>query len=122
MASNSLVTCSVVAKESLAILENMVSFSGAVNRDFESEFTGNMSRGYAPGQTINIKRPPRYTYRAGRVAVPQATQAHDGHALARYMAGKVRIVQQVSANDDRIAALIERNLEFGKDFRGGIHE
>jgi hypothetical protein len=71
--SNTLATCSIVAKESLAILENMLSFSQNVNRDFESEFTSNMSRGYAPGQTINIKRPPRYTYRAGRVAVPQST-------------------------------------------------
>lgn len=71
--SNSLVTCSIVAKEALAILENMVSFAGAVNRDWEDEFTGNLSRGYAPGQTINIKKPPRYTYRAGRVAVPQAS-------------------------------------------------
>jgi ABC-2 type transport system permease protein len=29
--------------------------------------------GYKPGATINIKRPPRYTYRAGRVAAPQDT-------------------------------------------------
>lgn len=71
--TNTLVTCSIVAKEALAILENMVSFSGMVNRDWEDEFTGNQSRGYSPGQTINIKRPPRYTYRSGRVAVPQAT-------------------------------------------------
>ena len=71
--TNTLVTCSIVAKEALAILENMVSFSGMVNRDWEDEFTGNQSRGYSPGQTINIKRPPRYTYRAGRVALPQAT-------------------------------------------------
>lgn len=71
--TNTLVTCSIVAKESLAVLKNMLSFSGNVNRDFESEFTSNMSRGYAPGQTINIKKPPRYTYRAGRVAVPQST-------------------------------------------------
>lgn len=71
--SNTLVTCSIVAKEALPILENMLSFSKNVNRDFESEFTGNMSRGYAPGQTINIKKPPRYTYRAGRIAVPQST-------------------------------------------------
>ncbi len=71
--TNTLVTCSIVAKESLAILKNMLSFSKNVNRDWEQEFTSNMSRGYAPGNTINIKRPPRYTYRAGRVAVPQAT-------------------------------------------------
>lgn len=71
--SNSLVTCSVIAKEALAVLENMLSFSSGVNRDWEAEFTQNQSRGYSPGQTINIKKPPRYTYRAGRVAVPQAT-------------------------------------------------
>lgn len=71
--SNVLVTCSIVAKEALAVLENMLSFSKNVNRDFEDEFTSTMSKGYAPGQTINIKRPPRYQYRAGRVAVPQAT-------------------------------------------------
>lgn len=71
--SNTLVTCSIVAKEGLAVLENMCAMASHVNRDWEAEFTSNMSRGYAPGQTINIKRPPRYTYRAGRVAVPQAT-------------------------------------------------
>ena len=71
--SNTLVTCSIVAKESLAILKNMLSFAGAVNRDWDSEFGSNPSRGYSPGSTINIKKPPRYNYRAGRVAVPQAT-------------------------------------------------
>jgi hypothetical protein len=44
-----------------------------VNRTWEDEFSGNQSRGYSPGATINIKKPPRYNYRAGRVAVPQAT-------------------------------------------------
>ena len=71
--SNVLATSSIVAKSSLAILENMLNFGKNVNRDWEDEFTDNMSRGYAPGQTINIKRPPRYQYRTGRVANPQAT-------------------------------------------------
>lgn len=71
--SNTLVTCSIVAKASLAILENMTSFSSAANRDWEDTFTENMNRGYAPGATINIKKPSRYTYRAGNVANPQAT-------------------------------------------------
>jgi len=65
--TNTLVTSSIVAKTALAILENMLSFTKNVNRDWEDEFTGNMQRGYAPGATINIKKPPRYTYRAGRV-------------------------------------------------------
>src|SRR6185369_10997975 len=71
--SNTFATCSIVAKESLAVLENMLGFSQNVNRDWEAEFTNAMSAGYTPGQTINIKKPPRYTYRAGRVAVPQST-------------------------------------------------
>lgn len=71
--ANTLVTCSIVAKEALAILDNMLSFSSNVNRNWEAEFTGNQSRGYSPGTTINIKKPPRYTYRSGRVASPQAT-------------------------------------------------
>lgn len=71
--SNVLATTSVVCKEALAILENMLGFSGMVNRDWEEEYTNNMSRGYAPGQTINIKKPPRYTYRDGRIAAPQST-------------------------------------------------
>lgn len=71
--SNTLVTCTILAKEALAVLENMLTFSANVNREWQGEFGGNMSRGYAPGQTINIRRPPRYTYRAGRIAVPQST-------------------------------------------------
>ena len=71
--ANQLATCTIVAKESLAILKNMLTFSANVNRDYEVEFNSNMSRGYAPGQTIQIKKPPRYQYRAGRVANPQAT-------------------------------------------------
>jgi hypothetical protein len=71
--SNALATCALLAKESLAVLENMLTFSKNVNRDWEDEFVSNQKRGYSPGTTINIKKPPRYTYRAGRVAVPQAT-------------------------------------------------
>ena len=71
--SNTLVSCSLLAKEALAILENMLTFASNVNRDWEDEFTSNQKRGYSPGATINIKKPPRYTYRAGRVAVPQGT-------------------------------------------------
>lgn len=71
--SNTLITSSLVAKEILPILENQLVFAKGVNRDYEPEFQSNMSRGYEPGSTINIKRPSRYTYRAGRVAVPQAS-------------------------------------------------
>jgi hypothetical protein len=71
--SNTLVTCSIISREVLAILKNTNKFMKGVNRTWEDEFSGNQSRGYSPGATINIKKPPRYNYRAGRVAVPQAT-------------------------------------------------
>lgn len=71
--SNVIATTSVVAKTALAILKNNLGFAKNVNREWESEYGDNMSRGYAPGQTINIAKPPRYTVREGLVAVPQAT-------------------------------------------------
>lgn len=71
--ANTLVTCSIIAKEALAILENNLMFGSYANRDWEDEFTSNQAKGYSPGATINIKKPPRYTYRAGRIAVPQST-------------------------------------------------
>jgi hypothetical protein len=71
--SNTLATSTLITKEALAILANMLSFSKFVNRDFESEFGTNKGGSYASGQTINIKKPPRYTARAGKVAVPQGT-------------------------------------------------
>jgi hypothetical protein len=71
--SNVLATTSIVSKMALAIIKNNLGFAKNVNREWEDEFTDNMSRGYAPGTTINIRKPSRYTYRAGRVAEPQAT-------------------------------------------------
>lgn len=71
--SNSLLTSSIVSKAALAILKNNLGFAKNVNRDWQEEFTGNIARGYMPGQTIQIRRPPRYTYRIGRVSAPQAT-------------------------------------------------
>ena len=71
--SNVLLTSSIVAKKTLAILENSFAFSANVNRTWEDEYQGSMSRGYAPSATINIKKPSRYTYRSGRVSVPQAS-------------------------------------------------
>lgn len=71
--SNVLATSGIIAKTGLAILKNMLTFAGNANRDWEDDFKGAMNKGYAPGNTINIRKPPRYVYRAGRVAAPQAT-------------------------------------------------
>ena len=71
--ANTLVTSSIVAEESLAVLENMLTFGSAVNRKWEDTFQSAAAAGYRPDQTISVKKPPRYTYRAGRVASPQDT-------------------------------------------------
>lgn len=68
--TNVLPTTSIVAKEALRVLKNNLAFSANVNRDYQSEFKNG---DYSTGQTINIKKPPKYQYRAGRVAVPQDT-------------------------------------------------
>jgi P22 coat protein - gene protein 5 len=71
--TNTLVTSTIVAPVALAILKNMLTFSARVNRDYEDEHLKNFDRGYAPGVTIKIRKPPRYTYRTGATASPQAT-------------------------------------------------
>lgn len=69
---SSLAVSSIVSKETAAILRNNLAFSKRVNRDWEDEY-GNKQRGYPTGNTINIRKPSRYTYRQGRVAAPQTT-------------------------------------------------
>lgn len=71
--SNTILTSSLIAKETLAVIENNCAFGGMVNRDYETAQSQSMSSGYEPGATLNIRKPSRYTYRSGRVAVPQAS-------------------------------------------------
>lgn len=71
--SNTLATSSLITKESLAILTNLLGFSKNVNRDWEDEFGTNKGGRYHSGGTINIRKPPRYTYRSGATASAQST-------------------------------------------------
>lgn len=71
--SNSILTSSLIAKETLAVIENNCAFGGMVNREYETVQSQSMSSGYEPGATLSIRKPSRYTYRSGRVAVPQAS-------------------------------------------------
>lgn len=72
--SNTLPVTLKVAKDVLAIIKNNPGMIPTVNRDYEPVFTDTGS--YDSGQTILIKRPPRYVVRAGRDAVPQDTTAN----------------------------------------------
>lgn len=69
--ANTLPVTLKVAKDVLAIIKNNPGMIPTVNRDYEPVFQDTGS--YDSGQTILIKKPPRYTVRAGRQAVPQDT-------------------------------------------------
>lgn len=65
--SNTLITSSMVAKESLRLLENNLVFAKGANRQFEKEWDTDR----AIGDTINARIPSRYTVRSGPAASVQ---------------------------------------------------
>jgi P22 coat protein - gene protein 5 len=69
--ANTLPVTLKVAKDVLAIIKNNPGMIPTVNRHYETVFQDTGS--YDAGQTILIPKPPRYTVRAGRQAVPQDT-------------------------------------------------
>lgn len=69
--ANSLPVTLKIAKKCLAIIKNNPGMIPTVNRDYEQEF--GTAGGYDSGSQILIKKPPRYSVRAGRVATPQDT-------------------------------------------------
>jgi hypothetical protein len=58
MAVNSLLTPSIIAKETLAILENNLVAAGKVNRQFENQFN-------KIGNTITVRKPNKFTVTSG---------------------------------------------------------
>jgi hypothetical protein len=68
--SNTILTASVVAKEALDILTNNLVFVNKVNRSWEGEFEENVN-GYKKGQTVNIRRPARFTSTVGTALTTQ---------------------------------------------------
>ncbi|MGZ3317257.1 MAG: P22 phage major capsid protein family protein [Isosphaeraceae bacterium] len=74
MATNTLVTNSIILKEGMMHLENNLVVSKLCNRDFESEFGGPVKN----GQSIKIARPIRGQVRTG--ATMQAQDITEGSA------------------------------------------
>ena len=58
MANNSLLTPSIIAKETLVILENNLVAAGKVNRQFENQFN-------KIGNTITVRKPNKFTVTSG---------------------------------------------------------
>lgn len=59
---NSLLNISMITKESLRILKNELGFAKGVNRQYDDQFA---KSGAKIGQTINIRKPVRYTVTDG---------------------------------------------------------
>jgi hypothetical protein len=71
---NTLLTASVIAKEAAMILENSSVFVGKMTTTYEEEFSTNVN-GYKKGQTVNVRRPARFTSTTGaNLAVQDATE------------------------------------------------
>jgi hypothetical protein len=69
---NSVLTPGVIAKEALMLLDNNLVLGNLVNRAYEDEMQKPVN-GYKKGGTVQIRRPAKYTWRAGAIASPQDT-------------------------------------------------
>lgn len=60
--SNSVLTISMITRESLRVLENNLTFTKGVNREYDSQFG---KSGAKIGNTLNLRLPARYVGRSG---------------------------------------------------------
>jgi len=70
MASNTILTDSVITKESLRVLTNTLGFVKGINREYSSQFG---QTGGKIGQSINVRKPNRYVVQQGPAITPQGT-------------------------------------------------
>lgn len=64
MAGNTLLTISAITREAARILENNLCFAKQIRRQYSSEFARS---GAKIGSVLNIRKPPKYIGRTGRV-------------------------------------------------------
>lgn len=62
--ANNIITNSMIANEGLMLLENNCVLASLVNRDYEEDFK-KQANGYKTGDTVNARRPAKYTLRNG---------------------------------------------------------
>lgn len=74
MAGNTLLTIDMVTLEALRVLHGNLAFVKNVNRDYDDAFA---KEGAKIGDTLRIRKPPKYTVRTGRVMAAQnATETY----------------------------------------------
>lgn len=62
MASNTLLTDSIITREAARVLVNNLTFAKGVNREYDDSF---WKKGAKKGTTVNVRKPPRYVGRSG---------------------------------------------------------
>lgn len=72
---STILTSSMIAKESLRLLENNLVFARGANRKYEKEFDGERKI----GDTVNVKIPARYSVRSGKTV---SLQDHTEESVA----------------------------------------
>ena len=70
MATNTVLTSSIIAETAVKILDNETVMANLVYRGYEKEFDNNVN-GYKPGATVSIRKPTQFTVRDGAVASSQ---------------------------------------------------
>jgi hypothetical protein len=70
--ANTLLTISMITREALRVLENSLTFTKGVNRQYDSKFG---VEGAKIGTVLNVRKPPRYVGRTGtNISVEDATE------------------------------------------------
>jgi P22 coat protein - gene protein 5 len=73
--ANTLLTPSLITKEALMVLENSLSFTKAVNKDYSKDFGSDAAIGQKIGSTLMVRKPVRYVGRSGAaLSVENATE------------------------------------------------
>lgn len=66
---NTLLTISMITREALRVLENNLTFTKLINRQFDDKFG---VEGAKIGTVLNVRKPPRYLGRTGQALAPEA--------------------------------------------------
>lgn len=91
--SNSILTISMITRESLRVLENNLTFCKGVNREFDDKFA---MEGAKIGDTLNIRKPARYEVRTGKTL---SIQNHTEDSSPLVLDTQVGVDVQFSSKD-----------------------
>ena len=103
--ANTFITNDVTTYEALVVLENTDAVMGKVNGEYSDQFEFG---GTVVGQTINVRKPPRYLGRLGQAAQPEAILETAVPLTLSYQRGVDTIVtsQQLTLDIDNYRARV----------------